>query len=285
MDLRAAHLPLRRFGRGGLKRSARVALIAASLAAAEPAQAACGWPDGVVRIAAVDERLDLVLADGRTIKLAGLAAPDLARSPDLAGEARGFLVSRFVNRDGELERLASGTDRWGRILADLAMSAGLGGESVASTLLAAGYARVAPSFEARGCVTERLAVEDEARRAGVGVWIDPSTAIIEATDAAALRNSDGRLVVIEGAVRRVGFGRSRLYLDLVPKGGPTIVVPRRLEPAFARAGRSLGAAAGERIRVRGALDNRLGPRLEVSEPAMIEFLGPSDAPGAGKPRL
>jgi endonuclease YncB( thermonuclease family) len=287
MDLRAAHLPLRRFGRARLKRSARVALIAASLAAAGSAQAACGSPDGGVRIAAVDERLDLVLADGRTVKLAGVATVDPARSPDLAEEARGFLVSRFVNRDGELERLASGTDRWGRIIADLAVSdsAGLSRELVASTLLAAGYARVAPSFEARGCVAERLAVEDQARRAGLGVWIDPSTAIIEATDAEALRNSDGRLVVIEGVVRRVGFGRSRLYLDLVPKGGPTIVVPRRLEAAFARAGRALGAAAGETIRVRGALDNRLGPRLEVSEPAMIEFLGPSDAPGAGKPRL
>jgi hypothetical protein len=94
----------------------------------------------------------------------------------------------------------------------------------------------------------------------------------------------GRLVVIEGSIRRVGFGRSRLYLDLVPKGGPTIVVPRRLEPAFARAGRAIEAAAGETIRVRGALDTRLGPRLEVSDPAMIEFLGRPEAPRADKPR-
>ena len=85
-------------------------------------------------------------------------------------------------------------------------------------------------------------------------------------------------------MRRVGFGRSRLYLDLVPKGGPTIVVPRKLEPAFARAGHPLdGARPGRRSGARGALDNRLGPRLEVSEPAMIEFLGRSDASAAVKP--
>jgi len=88
--------------------------------------------------------------------------------------------------------------------------------------------------------------------------------------------------VIEGVVRRVGFGRSRLYLDLVPKGGPTIVVPRKLEPAFARAGLALGAAAGETIRVRGTIDDRRGPRVEVSEPAMVEFLGRFDAPEPGK---
>ena len=85
-------------------------------------------------------------------------------------------------------------------------------------------------------------------------------------------------------MRRVGAGRSRLYLDLVPKGGPTIVVPRKLEQAFANAGHPVDAAAGQTIRVRGALDNRLGPRLEVSEPAMIEFLGRGDAPGVVRPR-
>ncbi len=262
-------------------------LVAAALAAALPARATCGTPDGTVRIVGVDERLDFVLSDGRTVRLGGVELPDRDRAPNLAGAARNFLKSRFVGRDGELERLASETDRWGRVVADLTFSDPVDQDrrmSAASALLAAGYARVAPAVEARGCVPARLVIEDEARRAGLGVWVDPRYAVIPATDVEALRASDGRLVVIEGAVRRVGIGRSRLYFDLVPRGGPTVVVSRRLEPAFARAGHPVDAASGETIRARGALDNRLGPRLEVSEPAMIEFLGRSNAPGVSTPR-
>jgi endonuclease YncB( thermonuclease family) len=280
-------LLLRRFERFGAQPGAIAMFLAASLAAAAPVRAACGTPEGTVRVIDVDERVDLVLADGRTVRLGGAAPPDPARSPDLASTARAFLASRFAGRDGLLVRLAAGTDRWGRVVADVTLSdpaASGGRESAASALIGAGYARVAPAFEARGCAPERLRLEDGARRAGLGVWADPTYGVVDAADAEALRRSDGRLVVIEGRVRRVGFGRSRLYLDLVPKGGPTIVVPRKLEQAFARAGHSFEAAAGQTIRVRGALDNRLGPRVEVSEPAMIEFLGPSDALGAGKSR-
>ncbi len=287
MDFSAAHVPPRRFGRLRAPGAAIVALLSAAIAANGPARAACGTPNGRVRVEGVDERLDLALADGRTVRLGGVAPPDPARAPDLAGEARNFLIGRFVGRDGELERLAGGTDRWGRVVADVEFSdaapAGRS-ESAASALLAAGFARVAPAFEARGCAPERLRIEDEARRAGLGLWVDRRYAVIDAADAEAFRRNQGRLVVVEGTVRRVGFGRSRLYLDLVPKGGPTIVVPRKLEPAFAREGRYVGAAVGQTIRVRGALDERLGPRLEVSEPAMIEFLGPLDTPGADTPR-
>ena len=235
----------------------------------------------------VDDRLDLVLADGRTARLGGVVLPDPARAPDLADAARDFLVARIVGQDGELERLATGTDRWGRVIADIRFL-GLGPDgrqtTAATTLLAAGYALVSPAFEARGCVAERLRIEGEARSGGLGLWAIPSATVIDAADAGSLRRNEGRFVVIEGRVRRVGFGRSRLYLDLLPRGGPTIVVPRKLEADFARAGHSVDAVAGQTVRVRGALDNRLGPRLEVSEPAMIEFLGRSDAP-VDKPHL
>src|ERR1700677_3075311 len=59
-------------------------------------------------------------------------------------------------------------------------------------------------------------------------------------------------------VRRVGFARSRIYLELVPRDGPTIVVARRLETALAREGRPAGAMVGQTISARGALGDRLG---------------------------
>jgi endonuclease YncB( thermonuclease family) len=258
-----------------------IAVAVGSLAAIGSVQAGCGTPAGKALVADVDDRLDLLLADGRTVRLGGVVSPDPARAPELAEAARDVIAARIVGREGELERLATGTDRWGRVVADVQFAdPGPDGrpDTAAATLLAAGYALVSPAFESRGCVAERLRIEGEARNGGLGLWAGPSAAVIDAADAETLRRNDGRFVVIEGRVRRVGFGRSRLYLDLLPRGGLTIVVPRKLEASFARAGLAVGAAAGQTIRARGALDIRLGPRLEVSEPAMIEFLGRSDAP-------
>ena len=140
------------------------------------------------------------------------------------------------------------TDRWGRTVADLSLpdsAAGSAG-STAAALLAAGLARVRPEFETRGCAAERLAIEDGARRAALGIWRDPDFAVIQSSNSAELRRRDGRFVVVEGMVRRVGFARSRLYLELVPHDGPTIVIARKLEPALAREGRPVGALVGRR---------------------------------------
>ena len=144
-------------------------------------------------------------------------------------------------------------------------------------------ARVRPEFETRGCAVERLTIEDGARRAALGIWRDPGFAVIQSSDLAELRRRDGRFVVVEGIVRRVGFARSRLYLELVPRDGPTIVIARKLEPALAREGQPVGALVGQTIRARGALDDRFGPRIEVGEPAMIEIARRGDASAEAEP--
>jgi endonuclease YncB( thermonuclease family) len=251
-----------------------------------PGFAACGQLAGRVKAESVDERLDVVLADGRIVRFGGLDTPNANRgAPEIAQTAHDFLGKRLVGRQADLVLLAGGTDRWGRMVADLWLPDPSGGaaSSTASALLAAGYARVRPEFEARACAAERLVIEDGARRAGLGIWGDPDFAVIASSGLAEMRGRDGQFVVIEGTVRRVGFGRSRLYLELVPHDGPTIVVARKLEPALARTGHAVAALVGQTIRARGALDERFGPRVEVSEPAMIEFLRRVDASGEAEP--
>ncbi len=287
MKLRAAHRLCQRLGRFGVRAGVWLGLAGQALGFAWPCLAGCGAPAGAVQIAAVDEQLDIALVDGRRVRLGGLDTPEPARGdPETATAARSFLAARLVGRDAELDLLASGTDRWGRVVADLTAAETPGGplDSIALVLLAAGYARVRPEFETRNCAPARLAVEDSARRTGLGIWRDREYEVIPSSDLAALGRREGQFVVVEGRVRRVGFGRSRIYLDLVPQAGPTIVVARKLESAFARAGHPIAALAGQTIRARGALDDRYGPRLEISEPAMIEFLRRPDAPGGYKPR-
>ena len=269
--------------RGGQFRgfAALLAIILAS-----PCLAACGRAAGRVEAVGVDDRLDIELSDGRIVRLGGLDGPNGDRgAPEILRSAREFLGEQVLGRDADLILLAGGTDRWGRTVADLVVADSRGGSagSAAAALLRAGYVRVRPEFETRGCAAERLAMEEEAREGGLGIWRDPEFAVIQSSNSAELRRRNGRFVVIEGMVRRVGFARSRIYLELSPRDGPTIVVARKLEKALARGGRPVGALVGQTIRARGALDARFGPRIEVADPAMIEVARRSDAPGEAKP--
>ena len=270
--------------RAGRLRGACAAVTAIVLAS--PGLAACGRPAGRVHAVSVDERLDIGLSDGRTVRLGGLDAPNADHgAPEIANAARDFLTERLLGRDADLILLAGGTDRWGRTVADLVvLKPGEGSpDSIAAALLTAGYARVRPEFETRGCAAERLTIEDGARRGRLGIWRDPDFAVVQSSNSVELRRRSGRFVVVEGMVRRVGFARSRLYLELVPRDGPTIVVARKLEAALAREGRPVDALVGRTIRARGALDDRFGPRIEVVDPAMIEIARRADASGEAKP--
>src|SRR4051794_40475291 len=61
------------------------------VALASPALAACGRPAGRVQVVGVDERLDLKLADGRTVRLGGLDVPNADRgAPETVSGARAF---------------------------------------------------------------------------------------------------------------------------------------------------------------------------------------------------
>lgn len=258
--------------------------VALAAALAPPAFAACGASAGKAQVVEVSERLELRLADGRLVRLAGLDPPDPRRGdPETAAAARAFLSDRLAGREAALVLFAPKPDRWGRLLADLTPEGSEGGESVAKALISKGFARVRPEFETRGCVAERLPAEAGARQSGLGLWNDPDYSILEATDVEELERQDGRFVIVEGVVRRVGVGRARLYLDFGGRGGFTVVVARKSQNAFQGAGASLTSLAGEKIRVRGVLDGRFGPRLEIAEPPMLERLGRAEASEGTKP--
>jgi endonuclease YncB( thermonuclease family) len=258
--------------------------LAAALAPAPSTLAACGAAAGKARVAEVTDRLEIRLADGRLARLAGLDAPDPRRGdPQTAAAARAFLSDRLAGRDVGLVLFSPKPDRWSRFLADLSPEGAESGEGAAKLLISAGFARVRPEFETRGCVAERLQAEAVARQAGLGLWNDPDYSILDATDVEELERQDGRFVIVEGVVRRVGVGRARLYLDFGGRGGFTVVVARKSQNAFQGAGASLTSLAGEKIRARGVLDGRFGPRLEIAEPPMLERLGRAEAGEGTKP--
>ena len=277
----------RRWRIPALSLSARAAsgvLFALMLACAPARGAPCGAaPAQSVTIANVDERLEFTLADSRLVRLAGLDVPDQDRGePATAAAARDFATRWLAGREVGLRLLYAKPDRWGRLPVDLIASppdnpAGAP-VSVAAFLLSVGHARVRPEPDVYACLADLFAAENQARDKRLGLWRDPYYAIVDAADLDNLQKRDGQFTVVEGTPSRVGEGRSRYYVDFGLHRGFTIVIPKRRAKVFERAGMTISALAGAKIRVRGALDNRFGLRMEISEPDGIELLG-GDAQG------
>ena len=219
---------------------------------------ACGAPGAAARIVDIDARGEIALADGGRARIAGL---DLGTTRDaLAGWAGADLV---------MARLAPRPDRWGRWLADFRRA---DGAWLSDDWLDRGLARVAPEFETRDCEIVRLQRESRARVGRLGLWADPG-AILDAGRGGEVAAREGRLVIVEGRVLRVGVGRARVYLDFARQGGFSVTMPRKAEAALRRKGVELMSLAGRTIRVRGVADNRFGPRIEVADPNMLELTG------------
>ena len=236
--------------------SARAHLLLFVLAFASPA-AACGAGGEVATVAGARAEGEIVLAQGRLARWGGLVlAPQAA--PALA---------RLAGRRLRVVDLAP-PDRWGRRVVDLVAE---DGRSVGLDLVLAGFARVRPEPETAACDAERFEAEAAARAAGEGVWGEKG-AVLDAQDAPALRAADGRFVFVDGAVRRVGERGAKVYLDFARAGGFAVVVAGKAEPRFRNAGLDLRRLAGRRVLVRGVLDDRFGPRIEIADPADIEIL-------------
>ena len=229
-------------------------------------------------VAGVTGALDLLLGDGRVIRLAGLER--LSETPaagTLAERAR--LEHWLVEKEVSLTPLSPKPDRWGRTPAHVFASPAPGEQplSVAEAIADAGMARVFPIGEGRPCLAALLRAEDRARKSRSGLWADPATAVIDPHDTKALKAQAGAFVIIEGRVSRVGEGRQRFYIDFSGAwGGFSASVIKRNALAFDSAGRPLKSLIGRQIRIRGILETRFRPEIEITTPEEIEFIESSD---------
>ncbi len=248
-------------------------------AAAAKSKITCSMDQAVpAEVRSVDERLDLTLSDGTVLKLAGIDPP--APTPDdpaLDQTARARLSGWLAGREIRFRALADRKDRWGRMPALVFAESGTPGApllSVAAAVLDAGLGRFAPVEAARPCRTEFLAAEAAARKAKLGVWADPYYAVIAASDRDALYERTGTSVVVEGEVIGVEAGPFRTTLLLGPRRGRdfSVTISRRNLEIFRAADLDSDALRGKILRVRGLLDTRFGPQIEISTRDEIEIL-------------
>ncbi|MDQ6702958.1 MAG: hypothetical protein M3Z96_07585 [Pseudomonadota bacterium] len=116
-------------------------------------------------VVAVDERLELTLANGIRLKIAGVDPPrPTPGDADLDFRARDRLAQWLVGQEILFRPLEPGPDRWGRVVAFVFAVApespngpGPAHFSVGEALIDAGLARYEPSAAARPCRSALLA--------------------------------------------------------------------------------------------------------------------------------
>jgi endonuclease YncB( thermonuclease family) len=218
---------------------------------------------GTATVRAVADGRTLVLTDGREVRLAGIELPPGDKA----------LAAAVAGRDITLSRLGPGTDRYGRILALINV---LGEpQPVQNTLLAQGRARVSAGVGDTACAADFLAAERAARRAGLGLWADATYLTKQAEKPHEVLAERGKFALVEGTVVSVREAGGTIYVNFGRRWSEdfTVTVAKRHERSFAAAGLELKKLAGQRVRVRGTVEERGGPWIEAAAPEQIELAG------------
>jgi len=205
------------------------------------------------------------------IKAAATAVPNGTFDPGVA--AINALTALIMNREVILQAPKLMTDRYGRLLADAAVT-GADAGSVVKSLLSQGLARVAAHVGEPACVAELRAAEHTARAQKLGLWGDPRYFPKAADDPAGMLAERGRFTLVEGKVVSVRESGGTIYVNFGRRWSEdfTVTILKRNERQFTAAGLALRSLAGRRVLVRGFIEERGGPWIDVRGPEQIEIL-------------
>ncbi|WP_146030177.1 hypothetical protein [Methylocella silvestris] len=230
-------------------------------------------------VISVDERLELMLDDGRRLKIAGLDPPrPTPGGPELDVETAKKLSAWLSGKPVLFRPVFTAPDRWGRIIAEVFAPAGApegaAPISVAGAALDAGLARFESGAAGRRCRAFLLAAEGAARTAALGLWTDPYYAVIAAEDRASFAEKTGTSVIVEGRVARVEEDKFRVLLLFGERRGWdfSVTILQRNRKLFTAAGLDVSTLKDKTVRVRGLLDTRFGPQIEIERPDEIEAM-------------
>jgi endonuclease YncB( thermonuclease family) len=243
---------------------------------AQPTSSPCGidaMPAG--RVARVIDGRSFTLDDGREIRLASIEVP--ATNNDAGKAAQAALASLVEGETVALRGDADGYDRYGRIIA-FASAVAPGPDrpvpSITHVMLAKGHARVASHVDSPACVEELRVQERAARFAKMGLWGRPQYAIIQAGNLAGLVAERGQFALVEGKVLSVRERGHTIYANFGRRWSRalTVTISKRQERMFSGSGLRPKDLENRRVRVRGWIEVRGGPRIQASRPEQIEFV-------------
>jgi endonuclease YncB( thermonuclease family) len=256
--------------------------------AAEPAAGCADLVPGPTHtVTRIVDAETVALDDGSELRLIGALAPraiDVGADPgtwppEIA--ARAELGAILLGRSIELAFGGERTDRYGRLQAHAFWMEGERRRWVQGHLLEQGLARAYLQAGSRACSGVLLEAERAARQANRGLWADAAYRVRSADATLELARYRSTFQVVEGEIERVAQVRGAVYLNFGRGRGAFAVSLRRgdrgLLGAFAENPATL---EGRRVRVRGWIEQRQGPTINLSAGGLIEVLDES-VPQAG----
>jgi micrococcal nuclease len=259
----------------------RLATLAA-LSAVSTAALACAdlrmAPGGLV--VQVTDGDTVVLDSGLVVRLIGTQAPKLSLGREdfedwpLAPEAKVALEALALNRNVQLGYGGEEIDRYERALAHVFIETADGPIWAQQAMVAQGLARVYSFPDNRKCLDLLFAAEGRARLSGLGIWRDPYYSVRAANAPGDLLARAGHYELVEGRILLAEQSGGRVYLNFGRfwKEDFTAVIEAPALRLFAAAGIDPLVLDGALVRVRGWVDDRDGPRIEVTHPEQIEVL-------------
>jgi micrococcal nuclease len=221
----------------------------------------------------------LMLDNGIIIRLIGTQAPKLPLGRDgfeawpLAEEAKAALAGLTLGQKVILRYGGERQDRYGRALGQLFIE-GDGGAWVQQTMLAQGLARVYSFPDNRSCLAELFAAESTARTMALGIWHDPYYSVRRADRPQSVLERSGHYELVEGRVLLAEKAGSGVFLNFGRfwKEDFTAFIDNRALRLFEESGLDPAVLNGALVRIRGWVDDRDGPRIEITHPEQIEVL-------------
>jgi endonuclease YncB( thermonuclease family) len=221
---------------------------------------------GEGRVAAVIDARSFRLADGREVRLAGIEPVSTEAAKHVAA-----LTSIVAGRDVTLRADDDAPDRYGRQTAFVFVA----GEpnSVQATLLSQGEAFAAADISDKTCAAALLAAESAGRAAKMGIWASAS-ATKNAESTGDILAGNGRFMLVEGRVLSVRQAGATTYLNFGRNWTRdfAVTISRRMLPSLEAAGMAPKSLENRWIRVRGFIETRTGPRIELHQAGQLELL-------------
>ena len=241
---------------------------------AEPVRAASSCtpddpPAATVLLSGLDPAGDPLLANGRRLRLVGLAPRQSSEETSRFDAGLRDLLGRPLHLT-----ILGEADRWGRLPARLSIPSASPGEpaqDLAQLLLQLGAALPLPEPGSSPCEAPQKPAVQKTVTSGTQV---SSLTAIDGHDLAAVKAQEGRYVMLEGRIASVGERSQRTYLNFSrrPKEAASIVLSRSLWRELKSTGWTASHLGGKRLRAYGVLSGRDGLLLEVASRTALDLI-------------
>ncbi len=251
----------------------------ATASSGAPCETSLGEPHAIIRPGGTTS---VFLDDGREVRLAGILLPPAPIAVPIKNgtwepeqTAKNELAGLVASGAASISADAAPPDRYGRTAAQIHISHGNSRMWLQRELVEHGQAIVSSKHGGGACLKALLAFEAEARRNKRGLWAHASYQVRNATQPRELLRLQSNFAIVEGTVVNVTERSGRLFLNFGEdwRSDFTAVIPAYVLKAAPGSAATLQSATGHTIRVRGWLQRRYGPSIEVMNVGDIEDLG------------